>query len=937
MRLAWPLPWHFVVSVLISVSALVLANLSPQLYKEESQILALFLVILLPGYLLVLSLFPSRTDITLQRRVLLSLFFAVSLSILAGLILIFTPRGLQIASLATVLALQTLFLAAVSYARLSALPQRNRFHIRSKRGLRSRKTMVRTSRARNNGRSLSIFAVLLAVCLFAAIAINFNMNPTNSSEDGFTEFQVSWPNKIIDSQTVSMQTGSEVAANAKIVNRESGPRNYTMRLMFNKDIIFSKDLYLRQNDTWQGLASGIINGPAGKHRLEILLFKELNYTLPYKEAFLWINLSNNTESSNQSEILNSSNLDISTTIPPAITEKESKVAVLSVSNKVSKRASTSDAEQLPEAKTNSVQEISAEANTKISKDDASARDNQPDSQIEIRETKQTQNQAPPSSSVSPSSTMSIATDNTTHSAGSISASNDQSSENETFAPIEPQMPNSPPFLTELYAMKPNPQIVGTPILWMANASDADDDQIRYRFFLNDQPVTVWSKFNFWNWRTAGLLPGDYRITVLAQDGSHASEKSFDSSRNATFTLISPDQSPVSTSLSSNQPPILNKLQPNKLSPEKQGEIIFWEADASDPDGDRIQYRFLVNGQVSRNWSKSDSWNWFTNDLSAGEYQIMVQARDGNHASADSFDSFLIAPFSLNSPSLRAASAPLSAPVATNQPPVLISLNPDLSSPQIQGTVVLWKADARDSDNDKILYKFLQNDRDVTEWSSSNTWEWNTSSAIPGDYVIKVLVRDGTHASQDSFDGFLSAAFTMNSPILKTTSVPLSAPVDTNQLPVLISLNPDLSSPQVQGTVVLWKADARDSDGDKVKYKFLLNGRAVNRWSESDTWKWSTNDLPAGDYRMSVMIRDGNHASEESSDASLDRTFTIVTEIDQQIDQLMKQRKSETAGGQGYQSKDIQISKDIGAKPRMVLGTSKIEPKQETKNAPQKLG
>jgi hypothetical protein len=276
-------------------------------------------------------------------------------------------------------------------------------------------------------------------------------------------------------------------------------------------------------------------------------------------------------------------------------------------------------------------------------------------------------------------------------------------------------------------------------------------------------------------------------------------------------------------------------------------------------------------------------------------------------------------------------------LASNQLPVLISLNPDLSSPQAQGAVVLWKANASDPDGDKILYKFLQNDIGVTEWSSSNIWVWNTSSAIPGDYAIKVQVRDGMHASQDSFDGSLSAAFTLNSPSQRAASAATSTPLASNQLPVLTSLNPDLSSPQVQGAVVLWKANASDPDGDRVQYKFLLNGRAVSRWSESGTWKWSTSDLPAGDYRVSVLIRDGKHASEESFDASLDETITLVTEIDQQIDQLMKQRKSETAGGQGYQSNDIQISKDIGTKPRMVLGTSKSTTEQEAKNIPRKLG
>ena len=138
--------------------------------------------------------------------------------------------------------------------------------------------------------------------------------------------------------------------------------------------------------------------------------------------------------------------------------------------------------------------------------------------------------------------------------------------------------------------------------------------------------------------------------------------------------------------------------------------------------------------------------------------------------------------------------------------------------------------------------------------------------------------------------------------------------------------------------MIWKAIASDPDGDKIQYKFLLNDRAVSRWSLSDSWKWITNsELSAGAYRVSVLARDGKHASEDSFDTSLDKSFTITTEIDQQIDQLMKQRKTESAGGQNYVSKDIQVTVDNTTKSKMVLGKAKSVPEQGAINTPRKLG
>ena len=137
LRIAWPPPWHLIVSALVSVLALVFVHLSPQSYQETSPLMSLALVILIPGYLLTLTLFPSKKDISLRRRALLSVSFAALLAILFGLILNLTPRGLQPASLATVLSLLALFLAAVSYVRWSELPRRNRFSLTSKSDLRS--------------------------------------------------------------------------------------------------------------------------------------------------------------------------------------------------------------------------------------------------------------------------------------------------------------------------------------------------------------------------------------------------------------------------------------------------------------------------------------------------------------------------------------------------------------------------------------------------------------------------------------------------------------------------------------------------------------------------------------------------------------------------------------------------------------------------------
>jgi len=373
------------------------------------------------------------------------------------------------------------------------------------------------------------------------------------------------------------------------------------------------------------------------------------------------------------------------------------------------------------------------------------------------------------------------------------------------------------------------------------------------------------------------------------------------------------------------------------SPQTKGTAIIWRAEAIDPDGDRILYRFLLNGEEMKNWSRSGSWSFLTHYLPAGEYVITVLAMDGLHSSSDSFDSSLNATMVIleqNQPpilrelesdpessspqgsligspiesSAESSTPPLvsspedpskpadvpagaSSTASLNQIPMFAELKPDVISPLEIGAMINWTARAADPDGDELSYKFLFDGQDMTGWSFSPYWIWDTSDALPGTHRITVLARDGKHAPTDSFDGSIDAEFTL---------------MDKNLPPVLSSLVPDLSSPRVLGETIGWKAEAMDPDNDPILYKFQLGGKDMIRWSESNSWSWSTRGLSAGDYQITVLVRDGHHASEYSFDSSLAKSFRLKTSIDQQIDQLMSQRGFNASVDTEYSSSDIML-------------------------------
>jgi hypothetical protein len=233
----------------------------------------------------------------------------------------------------------------------------------------------------------------------------------------------------------------------------------------------------------------------------------------------------------------------------------------------------------------------------------------------------------------------------------------------------------------------------------------------------------------------------------------------------------------------------------------------------------------------------------------------------------------------------------SSTTSLNQIPMFAELKPDAISPLETDAIINWTAKAADPDGDELSYKFLLDGQDMTGWSSSPSWTWDTSDALPGIHRITVLARDGKHAPTDSFDGSIDAEFTL---------------MDKNLPPVLSSLVPDLSSPRVLGETIVWKAEAMDPDNDPILYKFQLGGKDMIRWSESNSWSWSTRGLSAGDYQITVLVRDGRHASEYSFDNSLAKSFRLKTSIDQQIDLLMSQRGFNASGDTEYSSSDIML-------------------------------
>jgi protocatechuate 3,4-dioxygenase beta subunit len=323
----------------------------------------------------------------------------------------------------------------------------------------------------------------------------------------------------------------------------------------------------------------------------------------------------------------------------------------------------------------------------------------------------------------------------------------------------------------------------------------------------------------------------------------------------------------------NLPPINPTLVSNLASPRMVGTPVIWTAGATDPEGDPLQFRFIVRGpapstavRADTGYSASSVWTWSTVGYVPGTYQIEVWIRDGNHAGPSGFDIKKTVSFKLTS---------------ANQPPHVDMLFSDRPAPQFVGSWIKWTALASDPEGDPLQYKFYLRGpstngfwMDQTGWGRNNRWIWRTTPFDVGYSEVLVAVRDGSHAGPGGSDHYEIASFAI---------------VNQNLPPVITGLASNVLSPQPIGASVWWKASAMDQEGNPVFYRYWLKGaatggswRIVRDWSTDPTWVWPTSPADAGTSEIQVQVRDGLHSSPSGWDDDAGALFTVLRQNQQPV-------------------------------------------------------
>lgn len=224
----------------------------------------------------------------------------------------------------------------------------------------------------------------------------------------------------------------------------------------------------------------------------------------------------------------------------------------------------------------------------------------------------------------------------------------------------------------------------------------------------------------------------------------------------------------------------------------EGELVKLDLEATDPDGDPIEYSFSS--------PLDENGEWQTQDGDAGEHEVTITATDGE---------------------LETVKKILIVVKATNKPPRLVPPG-DITVTERQ--LVELSISARDPNNDPLTWKYSK--------PFDATGKWQTQIGDKGKYQVTVEVSDGEFSDSATFF---------------VTVLPGNQP-PTIEIDTEITL--------MEGETVVLEPEVVDPDGDEVevKYSGWMNSDTYKTTMDDQGLHKVTITASDGQLEESVVVR-----------------------------------------------------------------------------------
>jgi uncharacterized membrane protein len=278
------------VVILLATAVTLVVIVTP--YVRDSVIRSAFGVLFtlfIPGYSLVAALFPRKEDLSTFERLALSFGLSVSTVPLISLALNYTLH-ITLGSLVITLTCFVLLCVLAAKIRRDAIPADERFAFSLDHVRRMRAAILPDSATRFD-RIVSL--VLIASILTTATAFAYVVAMPKQGEH-FTQFYLLGSDRLVDNYPTQYQLNQSKPIIVGVVNHEQREANYTLVVTLNDSVnqhtLYSEQLTLADNQTWEKTILLQPDMVGTNMKMDFLLYLD-NNTAPYRENYLWVNVT----------------------------------------------------------------------------------------------------------------------------------------------------------------------------------------------------------------------------------------------------------------------------------------------------------------------------------------------------------------------------------------------------------------------------------------------------------------------------------------------------------------------------------------------------------------------------------------------------------------------------------------------------------------------
>ena len=250
-------------------------------------VLGLPVVLFLPGYALIAVLFPRKNDLDAIERIALSFGLSIAVVPLIGLVLNFTPWGIRLLPIIISLTLFIFIMVFMAHSRRLQIQENEKFDVHFKKIYDSIKAEIFTKPENRTDRILTI-VLLISIILSIFMVVYVIVTPKQGEK--FTEFYLLGPGGKAEGYPTNLTTGKTGSVIVGVVNHEYATVNYTLRVKIKEELLNEQKIQVEHNQTWEKPVNFTPVSQGSSLKLEFLLYKENNFTIPYRDTHLWINV-----------------------------------------------------------------------------------------------------------------------------------------------------------------------------------------------------------------------------------------------------------------------------------------------------------------------------------------------------------------------------------------------------------------------------------------------------------------------------------------------------------------------------------------------------------------------------------------------------------------------------------------------------------------------